>query len=179
MARKVFLTGYRGAGKSSIGRALAQGLGWAFWDIDERISSEEGHSIREMVEKRGWGYFRERERKVLMDAADYEGNLVVACGGGAVIHEDVWPAVKKSAMVVWLKAGIRTILERIEADPVTVALRPALTDCPMEEEIRQVLDARTPLYEKWADISIDTDGRSQDEIVREIMHIMDMLYRQT
>ncbi|MGQ9500168.1 MAG: shikimate kinase [Dissulfurimicrobium sp.] len=176
MARKVFLTGYRGVGKSSIGRALALALGWTFWDMDERISSEEGLSIREMVERRGWGYFRERERKVLMDAADYEGNLVAACGGGAVMHEDIWPAVKKNAVVIWLKAGIRTIFERIEADSATAVLRPALTDRPMEEEIRQVLDVRAPLYERWADISIDTDGRSQNEITCEIM---DMLHRQT
>lgn len=176
MAQKIFLIGYRGAGKSSVGRALAHGLGWVFWDLDERIVSEEGLLIREMVQRHGWGYFREREQKALMEAADHAGNLVVACGGGAVMHEEVWPRIKKNAVVVWLKASIRTILERIDADPATDALRPALTgERSMEDEVREMLDARVPLYEKWADISIDTDGRSQDEMAREII---DMLHRQ-
>lgn len=175
MAQKVFLIGYRGVGKSSVGRALAKGLGWAFLDLDEQIVSKEGLSIREMVQRRGWVYFREMEQKALAEAADRVGNLVVACGGGAVMHEEVWPCIKKNAVVVWLRAGIGTIVKRLGADPATEALRPALTGGrSMEDEVRDMLDARTPLYEKWADISIDTDGRSPDEIVREIKRYVEV-----
>ncbi|MGB9711922.1 MAG: shikimate kinase [Dissulfurimicrobium sp.] len=171
MVQKVFLIGYRGVGKSSVGHALSRVLGWDFWDLDERIVAEQGVSIKEIVKGRGWRYFRERERDALAEAADQARNLVVACGGGAVMHDAVWPLIKENAVVVWLKAGIETILRRLEADPATEASRPALAaGWSLEDEIKETLCTRTPLYRRWADISIDTDGRSPDEIAREIMN---------
>ncbi len=173
MPVKIFLIGYRATGKTGAGKSLAKTLGCDFWDLDERIMAKEGASVKEMVSSQGWKYFRQRERAVLKEAVSAPGPMVVACGGGAVMHEDLWPEIKRSSMVVWLRARPETILKRLGSDPDTDALRPALIQSKtLKEEVESTLAARGPLYKKWADHEIWTDGRRIGEIVAELTHLL-------
>jgi len=173
MKKKIFLIGYRATGKTEVGRCLAERLGWEFRDLDDRIESEAGLTIEKMVKKAGWPSFRNRERQALRQALAIERPIVVACGGGAVMHEDIWPEIMEQALVVWLRAGVETIVHRISSDPMTVSRRPALVKGKsLEEEIETVLDARMPLYSKFSHIHIDTEQLTPDEIADYLLQEM-------
>ena len=162
---KVILIGFRATGKSTVGELLAERLGWSFVDLDGYLEKKLGKSIREVVEEGGWQAFREEERKAMREFAG-KRNLVLSLGGGAVMHEAEMEALKEGALVVWLVASVETILERLSRDPRTATQRPALTEKAPEEEVRELLAAREPLYARFADLKFDTETLSPDEIVR-------------
>ena len=173
MKKKIFLIGYRATGKTEVGRHLAERLGWEFRDLDDWIESEAGLTIEKMVEKAGWPFFRDRERRALEQALAIKRPIVVACGGGAVMHEDIWPEIMEQALVIWLRAGVRTIVQRISSDPMTVSRRPALVQGKsLKEEIKTVLGSRTPLYRKFSHIHIDTGQLTPDEIADHLVEEM-------
>jgi shikimate kinase len=173
MKKKIFLIGYRATGKTEVGRRLAERLGWGFRDLDDWIESEAGITIEEMVKKYGWPFFRHREQQALRQALAIDRPIVVACGGGAVMHEDIWPEIMEQASVIWLRAGIETIVHRISSDPMTASRRPALVrGKSLEQEIETVLNARMPLYKKFSHIHIDTDLLTPDEITSRLVQEM-------
>ncbi len=165
---KIILTGYRACGKSLVGRLLAQRLGFDFLDMDKEIEAREDCSISEMVAAHGWPYFRECERKLLEELVDREG-LVVATGGGAILHEEVWSRLQVSGLVVWLSADTATIAARLAADAVSAGQRPSLTGDSITLEIESVLAERLPLYEKGSHLRIDTGSRRPAEIVEVVV----------
>lgn len=170
--KKIFLIGYRCTGKTSAGRALAQALNMNFIDLDEVIVQKAGRQIQEIVAENGWPYFRALEKQALQEVMHSPDSVVVSCGGGVVMHEELLPKIKASGLVVWLKAHIHTILDRLVKDSVTGAQRPALiSGVQLEEEIRQTLKQRLPLYERWADVSVQTDEASVNEVVKEIRRL--------
>ncbi|MFH7320587.1 shikimate kinase [Desulfurivibrio sp. D14AmB] len=153
--QKIILIGYRACGKTSVGVLLAQKLGWEFLDLDAEIVKRTGSEIRELVAARGWDYFRARERELLQELVPRR-RLVVATGGGAVLHREVWPTLKQESLTVWLRADPATIAARLSADPVSSRQRPALTDQGLLAEINEVLAQRQELYRQTADLEIDT-----------------------
>jgi shikimate kinase len=159
----LFLIGYRCTGKTTVGRALAQRLGWAFVDTDERIVEAAGISIARMVEMHGWSFFRQRERQTLAAVAAGSGQ-VVATGGGVVLDDRNIAAMQQAGKVIWLTAGEETIERRMLTDDATDSSRPSLTDQGRIAEIRQVLAERRPRYEKAADMTIATDHASIAQI---------------
>lgn len=167
----LFLIGYRCTGKTTVGRALADRLGWSFVDTDNLVIESSGTSIARMVEMHGWPFFRQRERQVLGTVA--AGNTqVVATGGGVVLDDHNVAAMKKSGTVVWLTASEQTIQKRMLADDATAGIRPSLTDQGLIEEIATVMAERKPRYEKTADLTIATEHDSIlgicDRIVAEL-----------
>ena len=161
---KIILTGYRACGKSVVGRLLAQRLQFDFLDMDKEIELREGCSISEMVAAHGWPYFRERERQLLEELVDRE-RLVVATGGGAIMHEDAWQKLQATSLVVWLQAETAIIAARLAGDAATAGQRPSLTGDSITQEIETVLAERTPLYEKGSHLAVDTGSLTPDEIV--------------
>ena len=161
---KIILTGYRACGKSVVGRLLALRLGIDFLDMDREIEAREGCSISAMVARHGWPYFREREQQLLAELIGRE-RLVVATGGGAIMHEEVWQRLQATALVVWLRADIATIAARLAGDAATAGQRPSLTGETVIREIEGVLAERTPLYQKGSHLAVDTGCRSPEEIV--------------
>jgi shikimate kinase len=154
---KIFLIGYRACGKTLVGRMLAANLGWEFLDMDAEISRRAGMSIRAMVARHGWEYFRSRERELLLELSRAPApGLVVATGGGAVLQQDLWPEIRANSLVVWLSADPATIAARISADQASGEQRPALTERGLLAEISEVLAARTELYRQAAHLQIDT-----------------------
>ncbi len=173
MKKKIFLVGYRATGKTEIGRRLSERLGWEFRDLDDWIESETGLTIEEIVKKAGWPSFRDREHKALEQALALDRPVVVACGGGAVMHKDIWPEIMEKALVVWLRADIETIVQRISSDPMTASRRPSLVHGKsLKEEIEMVLGSRTPLYRKFSHIHIDTGRLTPDEITEHLVEEM-------
>ena len=153
--RKIILIGYRACGKTSVGTLLARQLGWELLDLDAEIVRRTGSEIRELVASRGWDHFRALERELLQEVAGRH-RLVVATGGGAVLHREVWPALRQGSLVVWLRADPAAIAARLSADPVSSRQRPALTDQGLLAEIDEVLAQREKLYRQTADLAIDT-----------------------
>jgi shikimate kinase len=164
----LFLIGYRCTGKTTVGQALAERLGWAFMDTDEAIVDSAGISIAEMVETHGWAYFRRLERQTLADVAN-GCDQVVATGGGVVLDDRNLDVMQKSGTVVWLTADEANIARRMLADDATETNRPSLTDQGQIAEIRQVLAERRPRYEKAADITIETDQAGIEMICNRIL----------
>jgi len=160
---KVILTGYRATGKSSIGKILADLLGFDFIDTDLAIEKRQGESIAEMVGRGGWDLFRRKEEDMLLELCRRR-NIVIASGGGSVIHENAWKKLRKNALSVWLTVDIKTICQRLAADSNTDDQRPALTEMGTMDEISMVLTERQPLYEKSSDLTINTEGKTPEEV---------------
>jgi shikimate kinase len=170
--RNLVLIGYRGTGKTTIGRIVAARLGWAFVDADDEIEAAAGCSIAEIFAREGEAGFRERERRVVADLAR-RASSVVSLGGGAVLRAENRTAIRAGAQVVWLTASPRTIFARLTRDAATAARRPNLTAHGGLAEIEELLAARQPLYRECATLTIDTDGRSADEIAALILESLD------
>ena len=165
---KIILTGYRATGKSSIGKILADMLGFGFIDTDETIEKRQGETITEMVGRGGWDLFRMKEENLLLELVRSR-NKVIASGGGSVMHERAWSKLRQDALVVWLTADIKTICRRLAADSDTEDQRPPLTEMGTMDEIAMVLSQRQPLYEKSSDITIDTEGKNPEEVAEIIL----------
>jgi shikimate kinase len=159
----VFLVGYRGTGKSTVGRLLARRLGWGWVDADEALEERHGRTIRQIFAEEDEAGFREKEAALLEELCRGE-RVVVATGGGVVLREENRRRLRAAGRVVWLTADAPTIWERLQRDPTTSERRPALTVGGLAE-VEELLRAREPLYRACADFVVDTRGRAPDDIV--------------
>ena len=174
---KVILIGFRGAGKTTVGKLLAERLNLPFLDLDDEVQRRVDLSIKEMVERYGWSYFREMERKVLEDLIEKEG-CVVALGGGSVLHEDLMEKLRNRAFIIYLKISSVSAVEKITKDSKSEQTRPSLSNLSLFEEVERVLRERSPLYKKYADIIIESDGKDLNTLLKEILkHLEDEPWR--
>ena len=162
------LIGYRGSGKSSVARALAERLGWQAVDADTEIERRAGMSIRQLFERHGEAEFRRIERDVMQELLKAE-KLVIAAGGGAVLDPQTRRTMRKAGPVVWLQAPVDVLEARIAGDPTSLQRRPNLTSSGGRAEIERLLAEREPLYRECATMIIDTNGRTVEEIAEEII----------
>lgn len=152
-APNLVLVGPMGAGKSAIGRRLAERLGLPFADVDEDIEAATGASIPVIFDCEGEAGFRARERSTL--AARLAGEaLVLATGGGAVLDPDNRRLLRERGYVVWLRSRVETQLERLGR----CSNRPLLQRPDREQVLRGLAAEREPLYREVADLAFDTDG---------------------
>jgi shikimate kinase len=164
----VVLIGYRGTGKSTVARILAERLGWPWFDSDERIESLAKRTIAEIFADDGEEAFRDWETQVVRDLATRQ-QCVLALGGGAVLREANRGALANSGRVVWLTAPPEVLWQRIREDHGTAARRPSLTPQGGITEITATLAAREPIYRQCADAVVDTCGRTPEEVVGAIL----------
>jgi len=152
-APNLVLVGPMGAGKTAIGRRIAERFSLQFVDLDQRIVEAAGISIPTIFEHAGEAGFRLRECEALADALAGEG-LLISTGGGAVLDADNRALMQARGFVVYLQVGLESQLRRIGRD----RNRPLLqTDNP-KETLRQLSRIREPLYRQVADLLLDTDG---------------------
>lgn len=163
----IFLIGYRGTGKTTVARALAARLGFDSVDADDVIEQQAGKTIAGIFADEGEPAFRDWEARVVGELSR-ERRMVVALGGGAVLREENRQAICAAGQVVWLVAGVETILKRMVADPVTASRRPDLTKAGGVAEVEALLAKRTPLYRECATLIVDTEGKSAAEVADEI-----------
>lgn len=166
---KIILIGYRATGKTSVGKLLANHLRFDFVDMDKEVEARENSAISDLVSLHGWNYFRQKEAELLDELIAQTNNLVIATGGGAILHQEIWPKVMAAGMVVWLTADMQTICCRLSADAVTAGQRPSLTGCGTQQEVAEVLAQREPLYRAGSHCAVDTGNKSIDEIVEAIL----------
>ena len=163
----IVLIGYRGTGKTAIGKKLSKKLGWPLVQLDEMIARKEGRSIPEIVAACGWDYFRDIESKAVEKAARQDKHIIDT-SGGVVLRQRNIDALKINGLLFWLTADPAVIIERIKDD----SSRPSLTGSKsFIEEVQEVLEQRLPLYKKAADVTIDTAGKSVDSSADEIIKI--------
>ncbi len=161
----VVLIGYRGTGKSTVGKVVAARLGRTVVSTDAEIVKRAGHTISEIVAQHGWDHFRDLESQVCQEFADRDG-LVIDTGGGAILRSQNVDVLKKTGTIFWLTASVDTIAKRIGRD----TQRPSLTGTKsFVEEIQDVLIERIPKYQAAANHVIATDGRSIVQIADEIL----------
>ncbi len=165
----IALVGYRGTGKSTVGRILAERLGRPFADADVEVEALAGRPIRSIFAEEGEPAFRELEARVLADLAARPGGGVVATGGGAVLLDANRKALRDFGLVIWLSADPDTLAQRLQASRRGVEDRPSLTAAGTLAEIADVLEARTPLYREVAHAVIETAGRDVDQVVDEAL----------
>jgi len=161
----VVLIGYRGTGKSTVGKLVAARLDRVLVSTDAEIVKLVSHSIPEIVEQHGWEYFRDLETKICLDLAGRDG-VVIDTGGGAILRSQNVESLKRTGKLFWLTAPVETIAKRIGAD----TQRPSLTGTKsFIDEIQDVLRERTPKYQTAADFVIETDGKSTTQVADEIL----------
>ncbi|WP_136795164.1 shikimate kinase [Desulfosediminicola ganghwensis] len=159
MIDKIVLIGYRATGKSTIGRALASKLSFSFLDTDSLIRSKCNSSIEEIVGSQGWDAFRKYEAEALIKAFE-SSNTVVATGGGAIMHRDIWAQYGRKALVVWLTADLSVLAGRLGGNDAGNSERPTLTGKAIDQEIADILEVRTPIYRELSDYAVDTGRMS-------------------
>ena len=162
------LVGFMGAGKTTIGRQLANILHKEFKDSDHEIVRRTGASIPLIFDIEGEEGFRRRERDVI-DALSREENLVLATGGGAVLAEDNRRFLRERGTVIYLYASLDQLLKRTAHD----RNRPLLQTADPRAKLEELMRARDPLYRQVADMILYTDDRSVRSVVKEIMIRLD------
>ena len=173
---KLLLIGYRATGKSSAGRMLAQRLGLKFVDTDDLIEERAGKCVSDLVQEAGWPAFRAMEKEILREVTQSGDSAIVACGGGVVLHEDVLADLPTDVHVAWLTASVDTIVKRMEGDSRSDALRPSLTSASsLRQEVKDVLAEREPLYRKFSQFTVDTEGLKSAETVDALAGIWEQM----
>ncbi len=164
---RIFLIGYRGTGKSTVARLVAEHLGWQSIDADPLLEAEYGSSISDIFAAEGETGFRDKEEAIL-DRLCAKDEHVIATGGGVVLRPQNRLKLCSSGWVVWLNADADTIHQRLETDATTASRRPNLTSGGLAE-IEELLTVRHPLYEECADMRIDTTSLSPAEVANTIV----------
>ena len=163
ITRPVVLIGLMGAGKSTVGRRLAQKLSVPFIDSDDEIKKAAGCSIEDIFDLYGEQEFRAGEKRV-MDRLLEEGPMVLATGGGAFMNADIRGRILQSATSVWLKAGLDALVERTSRR----GGRPLLKNSDPRKTLEKLIQERYPVYGE-ATIAIDTDNETHDGAVKLII----------
>lgn len=163
---RIVLIGFRGTGKTEVGRLLARLTGLPFFDTDTLIEEQAGRTVHEIFTREGEEGFRLRERGVI--ARLPAGPSVISTGGGAILDPGNVAALRRGSTVFLLEADEAAIERRIAG-----STRPPLTARPLRQEIRELLDLRRPLYTAAADFCIDTTTKSPNEVALAIRHLLD------
>jgi shikimate kinase len=161
----IFLVGMMGAGKTTLGRALAQRLRRDFIDTDRLLVERTGVPVAIVFEIEGEDGFRRRESALLAEICDRERNNVVATGGGAVLAEGNRRLMRDSGTVVYLKARVESLWERTRHD----SSRPLLATPNPRERLAELLEERDPLYHEAAHIVVETGSQSAATLVGRVV----------
>jgi shikimate kinase len=161
----VALIGFMGAGKSTVGRALAARLGKTFVETDALVEQRASMAIADVFSRYGEQHFRGLEAAVVQDVA-MSRECVISCGGGVVLREDNVSTLRTSAVLVHLDVSPRSVLQRLSPQSTE---RPLLNGPDRDRRVSELMERRRPFYAAAADFSIDTDGLPVEGIVDSIV----------
>jgi shikimate kinase len=164
--RSIVLVGLMGAGKSTIGRRLAQKLDLAFVDADAEIEQAAGKSVQDIFRDHGEASFREGERRVIARLLE-SGPLVLATGGGAFMNEETRNNISRRGIAVWLKADIELLMKRVRRRDN----RPLLKADNPEEVMQTLIEQRYPVYGR-ADIIVESRDVPHSSIVSDVIRAL-------
>jgi shikimate kinase len=163
----IVLVGFMGAGKSAVGRIVADRLARTFIDMDTEIERREGRGIPDIFRDAGESYFRTLERALAAELSARK-NLVVATGGGIVLHPDNIADFERSGLVVALEVSPEQVLERVKAD----VRRPLLQTPDKIGRIRELMERRRPQYDAIR-FRVDTNGRAPEEVASLVLALFE------
>lgn len=164
----IVLTGFMGAGKTTVGRMLAARLGWNFIETDEMIERRTGMSISQIFQLHGEAYFRQMESEVVRELARVSReSSVIATGGGVVLRPDNISALRSAGVIVYLDVTPEEAWQRLRGKKD----RPLLQEGCLEERIRALLQERREQYLD-SDFQVKTEGKKPVEIVEEIAALL-------
>lgn len=157
----IYLLGFMGSGKSTVGALVARGLGWPFIDLDTTIEAGQSMTIREIFEHAGEPFFREIERAALLEVSKTEP-AVIALGGGTFVQESNMQFIRdRGGATVWLDTPFDVLFHRC----VGMGNRPLFRDV---ESFRQLLEQRLPYY-RLAEYHVATERRAPEEVAEQIL----------
>ncbi|MFQ0992615.1 shikimate kinase AroL [Gilliamella apicola] len=168
MNNTIFLVGARAAGKTTMGKMLANKLSFSFIDTDCHLLETTQKTVAEIVEKEGWEGFRARESQILIDTT--KPNRVIATGGGMVLADHNRKFMRQNGTVIFLSATAATLAARLMKDP-NVAQRPSLTGLSIVDEMEKVLADRLPLYHDAAHHIVNVE-QDEELILNNILHML-------
>lgn len=166
--RNIFLIGPMGAGKSTIGRQLAQQLNMEFFDSDQEIERRTGADVSWVFDVEGEAGFRDREEKVINELTEKQG-IVLATGGGSIKSRETRNRLSARGVVVYLETTIEKQLARTQRDKK----RPLLQVDTPRDVLEELAGQRNPLYEEVADVTIRTDEQSAKVVANQIIHLLE------
>ena len=163
---RIYLIGFMGAGKTTIGRRLATRLGWKFIDLDEEIERPEGHPIADIFLERGETHFRQIEQLALrrVSTSTSTEKSIIALGGGAFLDAENRAIADNSGLTVWLKVSFAKVVDRVKID----GTRPKFTN---KEQAEELYRSREPHY-ALAKVHIPTDEGTPETIADEIIGVL-------
>jgi len=163
---RVLVTGFMGAGKTTVGRLLAERLGWDFADSDQQLEAETGQTIAGLFEARGEPAFRDLEAAAIRESLTRD-HLVLALGGGALERPQTRALLASfpDAVLIFLDAPLDLLVSRCSGQP-NAPVRPVLAD---RARLQERWTARLPWY-RQAHLTVNTEGRSPDEVADRIFH---------
>ena len=162
--KHIILIGFMGAGKSSVGKRLASHLHLEFVDTDELIVRKQKRPVSEIFASEGEAFFRSLETETLKELLKKKERLVIAVGGGLPMTPANQPLLKQLGEVVYLKAEVDTLMERLKRD----TSRPLLQGGDLRTKITGLMQQREATYEKIADFTIRTDHKAFSSLILEI-----------
>ena len=164
--KNLVLIGFMGAGKTSLGKAVSKLLQVPFLDTDQLIVESEGVTVSEIFAQKGEDYFRTLETETVRALGNRKGQFVLSVGGGLPLRSENRPLLHEAGLVVYLKAGVGTLAQRLSGD----TKRPLLHrgEGTLEEKIERILAEREPMYLEAADIVVINEGRSFQQTAREL-----------
>ena len=164
--RPIVLVGLMGAGKTSVGRRLADKLGIPFVDADHEIEAAAGKKITEIFADHGEAYFREGERRVIQRLIA-NGAQVLATGGGAYMNDETRARIQDSGISVWLRAELPLLMKRV----LKRHDRPLLKNDDPEEVMRNLIDKRYPVY-ALADVTVESRDVQHGQMVNDVIRAL-------
>ena len=164
----IVLTGFMGAGKTTVGRLLAARLGWNFIETDEMIERKTGMTISKIFDLYGEAYFRQKESEAVQELAGLtRGSSVISTGGGVVLRRDNISALRRAGVIVYLEVSPEEAWQRLRDKKD----RPLLQEGCAQERIRTLLQGRRDQYLE-SDFHIKTAAKNPEEIVEEIVVLL-------
>lgn len=170
MSLPIYLIGARGCGKTTIGQALSQALGYAFRDTDHHLQMTTQRTVAEIVAAEGWDSFRARETESLQ--AVTAPGTIIATGGGMVLAETNRRFMREHGQVIWLNASSSVLADRLERQP-EAGQRPTLTGRPIAEEMGDILRQRAHLYHQTSHHEVNA-MQSPDLVVEAILQSLSL-----
>ena len=168
--RNIFLIGPMGAGKSTIGRQLAQMLGMEFMDSGSVIEERAGADIDWIFDVEGEAGFRKREERIINELTQGQG-VVLSTGGGSILSKDNRNVLSARGIVIYLETTIDKQFERTQRDKK----RPLLQNDDPRKTLEELAKIRNPLYEEIADITLQTDDQAAKLVATNIIEMIDNL----
>ena len=164
--RPIVLVGLMGAGKTSIGRRLADKMGLPFVDADHEIEAAAGKSIADIFAEHGEAYFRDGERKVIARLIE-NGEQILATGGGAYMNPETRARIQDGAVCVWLKADLELLMKRV----MKRNDRPLLRTADPEAVMRRLIEERYPVYAQ-SDITVECRDVQHAQMVNDVLRAL-------